>query len=282
MPDHHMQDVKKENKMKNLSILAILIACLFCIAMTACPTKPKEKPEPPKGTAPTATEPIPTPVMPPSGAGTESVVKDENGNVTATVGKAGENDPRILAMFKKYTSWPPTSISKEDVALLNKAVVVLETSKGIIKIRVFPDQAPLNSANFVKLASDGFYNGIVFHRVMKGFMSQGGDPTGTGMGGPTPDYTIPAEIGLPHEAGSLAAARTGGPGNPQKRGSGSQFYLCHSKEGCERLNGDYTVYGKITEGQDVNLALTVTYDAQSRPIPGVKPDKIVKAWVEVH
>jgi peptidyl-prolyl cis-trans isomerase B (cyclophilin B) len=190
----------------------------------------------------------------------------------------GENDPRIVEMFKKYPTWPPEKISKDDVELLNKAVVNFQTTKGLIKIKVFPEDAPLNSANFVKLSSDGFYDGITFHRVIKGFMSQGGDPTGTGAGGPTPDYTLPAEIGLPHVAGSVAAARTN---NPEERGSGSQFYLCHSTEGCSMLDGKYTVFGQIIEGQDVNLSLNVTYD-HSGPIQGVEPDKIIKAWVEVE
>ena len=161
--------------------------------------------------------------------------------------------------------------------------MVFETTKGTIKIRVFPDAAPINSANFVKLARDGFYDGLTFHRVIKGFMSQGGDPTGTGQGGPTPDYTLPAEIGLPHKDGSVAAARTGDQMNPQRRSSGSQFYMCHSQQGCAMLDGQYTVFGQIVEGQDVNLALTVTYTSgpQSALIPGVKPDKIVKAWVEL-
>jgi cyclophilin family peptidyl-prolyl cis-trans isomerase len=265
--------------MKTKLLIGLVLAIVVSVLMIACTTPTPKPPTPAQNEQPKNEQTTP-PVsvhQPESGVMPESTVTPE----ATAKGKAGENDPRIIALFKKYPKWPPTSIAPEDIELLSKAVVVLETSKGTIKIKVFPQVAPINSANFVKLASDGFYNGIVFHRVIKGFMSQGGDPTGTGGGGPTPDYTLPAEIGLPHEAGSVAAARLGDNVNPQQRSSGSQFYMCHSTEGCKNLNGQYTVFGKISEGQDVNLALNVTYNNNGE-IPGAKPDKIIKAWVEVQ
>lgn len=170
-------------------------------------------------------------------------------------------------IFENYDSWPPDAITDDEKSFLKDLTCVFETSKGTIKIKVFPDDAPLHAANFVKLVQDGFYDGLTFHRVIPNFMSQGGDPEKTGMGGP--GYTIPAEIGATHDAGRLAAARTGDEVNPERRSSGSQFYLCHSKSGCAHLDGQYSVYGEIIEGQDVNLKLESNGD-----------DIIVKAWVE--
>ena len=162
------------------------------------------------------------------------------------------------------------------VAMAIIGSIVLETTKGTIKLRLFPDRAPIHSANFVKLVQDGFYDGLIFHRIIPGFMSQGGDPEGTGSGGP--GYQIPAEMGVPHEAGALAAARLGDQVNPERKSSGSQFYLCHDDTGCKHLDGNYSVYGKIVEGLEVNTSLTVTYD-QSGPIEGIEPDKIIKASI---
>jgi len=179
-------------------------------------------------------------------------------------------------LFGAYDEWPPESISKDELDLLRNARVVMETSKGILKFRLFPDRAPLHCANFVKLVQDGFYDGIIFHRVIPGFMSQGGDPDGTGSGGP--GYQIPAEIGVGHEAGSLAGARLGDQVNPQRKSSGSQFYICHDDTGCRHLDGQYSVYGKLVEGIDVNRSLNVTYD-RNGPIKGIEPDVIIKATV---
>jgi len=174
-------------------------------------------------------------------------------------------------LFGGYETWPPDSITEEEVEILGQVVCVLETTKGIIKIRLFPDAAPIHCANFVKLIQEGFYDGLTFHRVIEGFMTQGGDPEGTGGGGP--GYTLPAEIQLMHETGSVAAARLGDQDNPERRSSGSQFYLCHSTQGTAHLNGQYSVFGKIVEGQDVNLAIGVSE-------PGGGPDSIVRASVE--
>jgi peptidyl-prolyl cis-trans isomerase B (cyclophilin B) len=182
-------------------------------------------------------------------------------------------------IFGHYTTWPPASITAEEIDLMNHILVVFETTKGIVKVRLFPDAAPLTCANCVKLVQEGFYDGLKFHRVIDRFMSQGGDPLGTGAGGP--DYTIPAEIGLPHEAGSMAAARTGDQINPERRSSGSQFYWVRDAQGCASLNGQYTVYGKIVEGLDVNLALSINYDNRG-PIAGAPTDSIIKAYLEME
>lgn len=111
-------------------------------------------------------------------------------------------------------------------------IVSIQTDFGEIKVKLY-DETPKHKENFLKLADEGFFNDLLFHRVIQNFMIQGGDPTsknaepGVRLGGGSPDYTIEAEINdkFYHKKGSLAAARTGGPANPEKRSSGSQFYI---------------------------------------------------------
>jgi peptidyl-prolyl cis-trans isomerase B (cyclophilin B) len=127
---------------------------------------------------------------------------------------------------------------------------VIKTSKGDITVELYPKEAPLSVTNFVQLAQGGFYNGLTFHRVVPNFVVQGGDPQGTGAGGP--GYTVPAEIkGSPHMhvEGALAWARTGDEVNPQRRSSGSQFYI--TLTATPFLDNAYTVFGKVTSGMDV-------------------------------
>ncbi|WCK56012.1 peptidylprolyl isomerase [Aneurinibacillus sp. Ricciae_BoGa-3] len=112
-----------------------------------------------------------------------------------------------------------------------------------IEFELYPNEAPNTVANFEKLANSGFYNGVTFHRVIPGFVSQGGDPTGTGAGGP--GYTIKCETeGNPHkhEVGSLSMAHAG------KDTGGSQFFIVHEPQ--PHLNGVHTVFGKVTSGMD--------------------------------
>jgi len=123
-------------------------------------------------------------------------------------------------------------------------VAVIETAKGTIVFKFYPEAAPQHVANFKKLARDGFYNGLTFHRVVPGFVIQGGDPAGNGTGGP--GYKIPAEIKMKHTDGAVAAARTN---NPKKESSGSQFYICLGPQ--PHLDGEYTVFGQVIEGMDV-------------------------------
>lgn len=125
--------------------------------------------------------------------------------------------------------------------------VVIYTSKGKITCELFPDKAPLSVTNFIQLAKGGFYNGLTFHRVVPKFVVQGGDPKGDGTGGP--GYTVAAEIALPHIQGALAWARLSDQANPQKRSSGSQFYI--TLEATPFLDGEYTVFGKTIAGFDV-------------------------------
>lgn len=124
---------------------------------------------------------------------------------------------------------------------------VIHTSKGDVVCKLDSQAAPLSVTNFIQLSQGGFYNGLSFHRVVPRFVVQGGDPEGTGSGGP--GYTVPAEIKLSHKEGALAWARLPDHVNPQKRSSGSQFYI--TLETVPHLDGDYTVFGYTVSGMDV-------------------------------
>lgn len=120
----------------------------------------------------------------------------------------------------------------------------IHTARGDIVLDLFPQYAPKTVNNFVFLANQGFYDGVTFHRVIKDFMIQGGDPTGTGSGGP--GYRFEDEFRgnpLRHEAGVLSMANAG-PGT-----NGSQFFITHSPQ--PHLDGRHTVFGKVTQGKDV-------------------------------
>ena len=152
------------------------------------------------------------------------------------------------------------------------------TSMGVIKIKLYA-KTPKHRENFAKLALSKYYDGMLFHRVINGFMIQGGDPLTKnpankarfGTGGP--DYTIPAEF-VPeytHKKGALAAARRGDAVNPYKESSGSQFYLVQDEMGCSSLNGDYTVFGEPIEGLDViDKIAAVATDDRNCPLQDVK------------
>ncbi|GGM22482.1 peptidyl-prolyl cis-trans isomerase [Paraliobacillus quinghaiensis] len=128
-------------------------------------------------------------------------------------------------------------------------LATIEFENGeMIKIEMFEDAAPNTVANFEKLANSDFYNGVAFHRVIPGFVAQGGDPTGTGAGGP--GYSIKCETeGNPHKhvAGSLSMAHAG------KDTGGSQFFLVHEPQ--PHLDGVHTVFGQVIEGMDVVLRI---------------------------
>lgn len=151
--------------------------------------------------------------------------------------------------------------------------VAIETDLGTMDVKLY-DETPLHRDNFVKLVESGYYNGTLFHRVIKNFMIQGGDPDSKnatagqplGMGGP--GYTVPAEIKreFSHKKGALAAARQGDQVNPQKRSSGSQFYIVHNNAGTPHLDGEYTVFGEVIKGLDViDKIANQKVDGRDRP-----------------
>ena len=152
------------------------------------------------------------------------------------------------------------------------------TSMGVIKIKLYAD-TPKHRENFAKLALEKYYDGILFHRVIDGFMIQAGDPLTKdannkprfGTGGPS--YTVPAEF-VPehnHKKGALAAARRGDAVNPYKESSGSQFYIVQDERNCAQLDGEYTVFGETIEGLDViDKIASVQTDGRDCPLQDVK------------
>jgi peptidyl-prolyl cis-trans isomerase B (cyclophilin B) len=124
---------------------------------------------------------------------------------------------------------------------------IIDTDRGTVVIELYPKSAPKTVDNFETLVKKGFYNGLTFHRVVPDFVVQGGDPDGTGTGGP--GYTVPAEIGEKHLRGSVATARLGDDVNPKRDSSGSQFYICLQPQ--PALDGQYTVFGGVISGMDV-------------------------------
>ena len=141
-----------------------------------------------------------------------------------------------------FKTAPPMTIDPK-----KSYMATLTTSKGNIVVALDASAAPQTVNNFVFLANQGFYDGLTFHRVVPGFVIQGGDPLGTGTGGP--GYTVPAEIKLPHVEGAIAMARLGDQQNPQRASSGSQFYITLAPT--PNLDGAYTAFGHVTSGMDV-------------------------------
>ncbi|MDY4675763.1 MAG: peptidylprolyl isomerase [Candidatus Borkfalkiaceae bacterium] len=143
-------------------------------------------------------------------------------------------------------------------------VTITMNNGGVMKAELYPEIAPNTVNNFIALANGGFYNGIIFHRVIEGFMIQGGDPTGTGMGGP--GYSIKGEFSangfkndLKHSRGVLSMARSARPNS-----AGSQFFIMH--DNAPHLDGQYAAFGKLTEGYDVLDAIAETRtDYSDRP-----------------
>ena len=162
---------------------------------------------------------------------------------------------------------------KADAEADDRPRVKITTSKGPIVVELFEEEAPNAVANFISLVEKGFYDGTPFHRVIGGFMAQGGDPTGTGTGGP--GHVIDCECELPnarkHFLGSLSMAHAG------KNTGGSQFFLTFRPT--EHLDGRHTVFGRVIEGFDVLPKLTRTQDGQGQTFEGLKRDEIVKAEV---
>ena len=164
---------------------------------------------------------------------------------------------------------------EEAVKMENQTKVLMKTTMGDMTILLY-NETPKHRDNFIKLVEEGYYDGLLFHRVIPNFMIQGGDPDSKGapkgkqLGMGDPGYTIPAEFvsTLTHKKGALAAARTN---NPQKASSGSQFSIVQNEMGCRHLNGEYTVFGIVVEGLDViDKIVAVPTDYANRPLDDVK------------
>lgn len=178
------------------------------------------------------------------------------------------------------------NMNTEKIKLPEEPVVDIVTNLGLIKVKLY-SKTPKHRDNFVKLVQEHFYDGLLFHRVINGFMIQSGDPLTRdtskvaqfGTGGP--GYTIPAEFvnQYYHKKGALAAARRGDAANPKKESSGSQFYLVQDENACLQLDGEYTIFGETIEGLDIiDKIAAVPTDAYDRP---VKPVVILKMVLEI-
>lgn len=159
-----------------------------------------------------------------------------------------------------------------------KPIITIEMEDGsIIKAELYPDTAPRTVDNFVNLVQKGTYNGLIFHRVIPNFMIQGGDPLGTGAGGP--GYTIPGEFknngfnnNLKHTRGVLSMARTQDPNS-----AGSQFFIMIKDT--PQLDGDYATFGKVIQGmEEVDKIVSVKRDKNDKPLT---PQKMKKVTVEI-
>ena len=168
--------------------------------------------------------------------------------------------------------------------LPEEPVFDIVTNLGTIKVKLY-SKTPKHRENFAKLALTGYYDNLLFHRVINGFMIQGGDPytrdtsaaavAKYGQGGP--GYTIPAEF-VPeykHKKGALAAARRGDVANPMKESSGSQFYIVQDADGCKQLDGAYTVFGETISGLDIiDRIAQVATDTRDKPLMDVRIETV--------
>jgi cyclophilin family peptidyl-prolyl cis-trans isomerase len=151
-----------------------------------------------------------------------------------------------------------------------KPRVVMETTMGKMILELWPDVAPKHCQSFVHLVGKNYYDSISFHRIIAGFVIQGGDPMGTGSGGP--GYTIPAEFSdtLKHDVGILSMART-----PDPNSAGSQFFICLSRERTAALDKQYTIFGKVVEGLDIVDAIgKVKTGSGDKPVTPVLMTKV--------
>lgn len=199
----------------------------------------------------------------------EGEVVPETEQISGQPKEKEENTPMNEAPAAPVDKW---------AELGEEPMLKIKTTDGTMTVKLYAD-TPLHRDNFVKLAKSGFYDGLLFHRVIKGFMIQGGDPftrdtakvAQYGTGGP--GYTIPAEIvpGKTHKKGALAAARLADRVNPAKESSGSQFYIVQDPANCAHLDGEYTIFGEVVDGLPVidKIAAERT-DRYDRPVGDVK------------
>lgn len=161
--------------------------------------------------------------------------------------------------------------AKKEETVQNPIATIEMENGGVIKIELRPDAAPNTVKNFIELANKGFYDGVIFHRVIEGFMIQGGDPDGTGSGGP--GYRIKGEFKnnkcdntLKHVRGVISMARQGNQYFPASayNTAGSQFFIMHAD--APHLDGDYAAFGMVTEGMDVVDAIATTKVNGSTPV----------------
>ena len=172
-------------------------------------------------------------------------------------------------MAKQYDAPPPMVID-----LAKRYVATISTDQGDIVMELFADKAPMTVNNFVFLAREGYYDGVTFHRVIKGFMAQGGDPSGSGSGGPGYRFGDEFHPALKHDQPGILSMANSGPGT-----NGSQFFITYRDT--PHLDGKHTVFGRVVEGMDVLDAIPERDPARARE-PGVAMNSVVvteEEWV---
>jgi peptidyl-prolyl cis-trans isomerase B (cyclophilin B) len=227
--------------------LGLLLIFSLC-SILACGGAPKEEPKQPEGRS---INEMKDEIFAPAGA-VEDEIFGEKAPETADEAR-GNEIPTPFLSGPASQHFTPSEFDPVTEAPWEDLIGVIETNKGTIKIKFYHDTAPRHVENFVELVRDGFYDGLIFHRYEAGFVIQGGDPTGTGQGGP--GYQIPAEISdkYGHIKGAVAAARQSDNVNPERKSSGSQYYIC--LDAAPHLDGAYTVWGQVIEGMDIALKL---------------------------
>lgn len=165
-----------------------------------------------------------------------------------------------------YTAAPEMTIDTDKTY-----EAIITTEKGEMRIRLFDDEAPITVNNFVFLANQGFYDGTTFHRVLADFMAQGGDPTGSGSGGPGYQFEDEFDDSLSFDRRGLLAMANSGPGT-----NGSQFFITFNGENSAHLTGAHTIFGELVEGDDVLSAITLRDPGSATPADVIERIDIVE------
>jgi cyclophilin family peptidyl-prolyl cis-trans isomerase len=235
--------------------IAVILMVFGAFAIFSCGNAPSEEPEPVPGKS---LDEIKAEVFGDTAALDEKFMEEEFASIgglttdlPVSLGQnAGYPQPDINGDFTPAGTDPVTGASWKNMR------AVITTTKGVIELELFHDVAPRHVENFVWLARDGFFDGLKWHRYVPDFVIQGGDPQGTGAGGP--GYNVPAEFSeKKHVPGIVAAARQGDDVNPQKQSSGSQFYIVLEDQPFLDETG-YTIWGNVVKGMDVVVELRDT------------------------
>ena len=187
----------------------------------------------------------------------------------ATVFLMGCASSQVASTTQATSTGTPAQEKKEDAMTKNKTVKIkIETTMGVIAGELYPDEAPNTVQNFVKLAKKGFYDGIIFHRVIPDFMIQTGDPTGTGMGGPGYQFGDEFSPNLHHDKAGMISMANAGPGT-----NGSQFFITDAPT--PWLDNRHTIFGQVTEGMDVVHAIAhAERDPRDKPLTTISMKKV--------
>ncbi len=211
------------------------------MVVAACGSESTPTAMPTSTPRPTLTLPAPSPTTVPAQGGSESTPTTQKG----------------VTKIKQYSQPPAMTIDAD-----KRYVATVNTNQGSIVIELFPKEAPKTVNNFVFLAREGYYDGVIFHRVIESFMIQGGDPTGTGGGGPGYSFEDEFVPSLVFDRSGILAMANSGPNT-----NGSQFFI--TTVPTPHLNQRHTIFGTVLEGQDVAEAISKVPSRQDRPLSDV-------------